>query len=64
MNFIKTETVSMPLFLIDSKCKLYADVSLCNPDISLSLTEPDFAVLFDDFQRVRKFHNYRNLRQL
>ncbi|UJR11803.1 hypothetical protein I4U23_015983 [Adineta vaga] len=54
MSFIKNETVSMPPLLIDSECELYVDEPVYNPDIYLSLTEPDFAVLLDGFQRVPK----------
>ena len=44
----------MPPILVDSYCEFYQDEPVFDPDIHLALTEPEFVVLLDGFQRVPK----------
>ena len=44
----------MPPLLADPENELYTDEPTFDPDIHLAMTEPDFIVLLDGFQRVPK----------
>jgi hypothetical protein len=54
MSAKKTSTVLLPPLLVDPESELYADEPIYDPDIHLAMTEPDFVVLLDGFQRVPK----------
>jgi hypothetical protein len=54
MSVKKGNTILLPPLLVDSASELYIDEPVFDPDIHLSLTEPDFVVLLDGFQHVPK----------
>ncbi|CAF3604723.1 unnamed protein product [Rotaria socialis] len=54
MNFDKSCPVPIPPLLNDPEIELYTDEPVFDPDIHLSMTEPDFIVLRDGFQHVPK----------
>jgi hypothetical protein len=48
------DALPMPPVLVHPKFEMYSDEPVYDPDIHLQLTEPDFVVLLDGFQRVPK----------
>ena len=54
MSRSRNSTVVMPPLLADRDSELYADEPIFDPNIHLTMTEPDFVVLLDGFQRVAK----------
>ncbi|CAF1172563.1 unnamed protein product [Rotaria sordida] len=54
MKFDKNCEVPMPPLLIDPEIEFYIDEPTFDPDIHLTMTEPDFVVLLDGLQHVPK----------
>jgi len=54
MNRKTNNTCLIPPLLVDFDSEIYVDEPVYDPDIHLALTEPDFVVLLDGFQRVPK----------
>lgn len=53
-KFDKDCAVPVPVLLKDPDMEIYTDEPVFDPDIHLSMTEPDFVVLLDGFQHVAK----------
>lgn len=54
MSVKSASTALVPTLLVDSSGEIYSDEPVFDPDIHLELTEPDFVILLDGFQRVPK----------
>ena len=54
MALEKVTTVSMSPLLSHPNFEIYSNEPIYDPDVHLSLTEPEFVVLLDNFRRVPK----------